>query len=151
MNETNEAPVPVAATPDLNTYEGIKAARRSKTILPTQQNFETALLAMRQRVADLAVASACAQGENHTKLKLLFPVETIAGAKTSWELDDEESKAKCHLSKLIYFYAKLQAGKFHEDHLPSIHNTASHTPEDDYEPEEDEESDEDEMEESDEG
>jgi len=137
MNETNETPVQ-AATPDLNTYEGIKAARRGKQVVPTQQNFETALLAQRQRVADLAVASAVAQGENHTKLKLPFPVETVAGAKTSWDLQNELVKAQRHLSKLIYFYAKAQAGKFHEEHLPSVHNTS--TPEEDYEPEEDEES-----------
>jgi len=134
----NETPVPAASVPALDTYEGIKYARKSKTILPTLEQFEKALLGSRQRIADLAVAAAVASGEGHVKVKLPFPVEVIGEAKTSWQIEGEESKEKRHLSKLIYWYAKLQAGKFHEENLPAIHNTS--TPEDDYEPEEDEES-----------
>jgi hypothetical protein len=134
----NNAPeTPVSAAPSLDTYEGIKYARKNKPLLPTQEQFEKALLAQRQKVADLAVAAAVASGESHTQSRLPFPVET-QGAQP-WELREQAAKSARHLSKLVYFYAKFQAGKFHEE-LDHVYAAA---PDDDYDPSEDEEPDED--------
>ena len=61
METQNNAPeTPVSAVPSLDTYEGIRHARKNPPLMPTQENFEKALLAQRQKVADLAVASAVA-------------------------------------------------------------------------------------------
>jgi hypothetical protein len=132
----NDAPVnPVAAVPALNTYAGIKYARKNK-VMPTPEQFEQALLAQRQLVADLAVAAAVASGESYTQHKLPFPVET--NGIPSYELSGKAGKESRHLSKLVYWFAKFQAGKFHEDLPYQGGHSAIHGPEDDYDPSEDE-------------
>lgn len=136
MTETTTTPAI-----DLTTFEGIRAARKNPSVTPTLEQIQKVLNEHRQLVADLAVASAVAAGERHAEDRLDMPKEKVEGKPSASDLRQSFDKAHRHLSRLVYWYGKLQVNKFHELHLSpkfAVSGLPTPQPDDDYEPSEDE-------------
>lgn len=101
-------------TPNQMTYEDIKKLYRAKAPITIEQ-IQSALDHHRALVQDTAITAATLSGEHWAGTKLM-PFTSGEGAPGNgmWEARNAHEKAMRHMSKLVYWYAKLQAGVLYE-------------------------------------
>ena len=107
------------------TYNDIKGFYRSKEPI-TPEQIQEAIAGHVKLVQETAVTAATLSGEYHAKVKLLpFVEEGIQS--TYYTAQDAHHKAMRHLSKLVYWYAKAQAGVLYEA-TQAVHAPAPYEP-----------------------
>lgn len=107
------------------TYEDIKKLYRAKAPI-TPEQFQQALDSLRAVVMDTAVTAATLSGEHWAQAKLMpFTTGEDAPGNGYYEARSAHEKSMRHLSKLVYWYAKAQAGLLYE---PTSHEGSAPTP-----------------------
>lgn len=97
------------------TYKDIKAFWHSKEPIALEQ-FQEAIAHQTALVQELAVRSATLSGECHAKVKLdPFPAQGESLESQFYTARAGCADAMRHLSKLVYWYAKAQAGTLYDE------------------------------------